>query len=70
MRSVTLPHVGYDYMSSRLAHDQTFTGCSVSIMGCTQDSQRLQDVPQRQAHPILFILSILSEALRRAFGLQ
>jgi hypothetical protein len=39
----TLPHVGYDYMGSRLAHDQTFTGCSNSIMGCTQDFQDFQD---------------------------
>jgi hypothetical protein len=26
-------------MNSRLIHDQTFTGCSGSIMGCTQDDE-------------------------------
>jgi len=31
------PYVGYHYMNSRLIHDQTFTGCSDSLMGCTQD---------------------------------
>jgi hypothetical protein len=25
-------------MNSRLIHDQTFTGCSGSIMGCTQEN--------------------------------
>jgi hypothetical protein len=24
-------------MNSRFIHDQTFTGCSITIMGCTQD---------------------------------
>ncbi len=31
--------VGYDYMNARLIHDQTLTGCSDSLMGCTQDGQ-------------------------------
>src|SRR5712675_1424209 len=39
MRSITLAHVGYHYMNSRLIHDQTFTGYPDSLMGCTQ-SQR------------------------------
>jgi len=30
-------HVGYDYMNSCFIHDQTFTGCPGSVMGCTQD---------------------------------
>jgi len=43
MRSITLAHVGYDYMNSRFIHGQTFTGCSNSLMGCTQDEKDLQD---------------------------
>jgi hypothetical protein len=39
MRSITLAHVGYNYMNSRLIHDQTFTGCTDSLMGCTQSEQ-------------------------------
>jgi hypothetical protein len=31
--------VGYDYMNARLIHDQTLTGCSDSLMGCTQDDK-------------------------------
>src|SRR5258706_15658754 len=27
--------VGYDYRNVRLAPDRTFTGCSVSLVGCT-----------------------------------
>jgi len=38
------PYVGYHYMNSRLIHDQTFTGCSDSLMGCTQDEQDRQDI--------------------------
>lgn len=30
-------------MNSRLIHGQTFTGCSNSLMGCTQDEQNEQD---------------------------
>jgi len=56
--SVTLLHVGYDYMSFRLAHDQTLTGCSGSIMGCTQDVQDLQDAKlQLKAGPLLPLLT-------------
>jgi hypothetical protein len=74
---VALPHVGYDYMNARLVHDQTRTGCSDIIMGCTQDEQDLQDEsrlrPERAMHSfrlnaassstpvILCILSILSK---------
>jgi hypothetical protein len=29
-------HVGYDYMNSCVVHDQTLTGCTGSVMGCTQ----------------------------------
>ncbi len=36
MRRIAPPHVGYDYMNSCLIHDQTFTGCPDSVMGCTQ----------------------------------
>ena len=43
MRSITLTHVGYDYMNARLIHGQIFTGCSNSLMGCTQDEQDGQD---------------------------
>jgi hypothetical protein len=43
MRPITLAHVGYHYMNARLIHGQTFTGCSNSLMGCTQDEQDLQD---------------------------
>jgi hypothetical protein len=43
MRSITLAHVGYDYMNSRSIHDQTFTGCSISIMGCTQENRILRN---------------------------
>jgi hypothetical protein len=39
VQSVALPHVGYDYRNSRRALDQTCTGGSGSIMGCTQDEQ-------------------------------
>ncbi len=44
MPSITLAHVGYDYMNARLIHGQTFTGCSNSLMGCTQDLQDEQDL--------------------------
>jgi hypothetical protein len=37
VRSIALPHVGYDYMNSRFVHDQTFTGYSGSLVGCTQN---------------------------------
>src|SRR5208337_2529537 len=39
VRRIASPHVGYDYMNSRLVHDRTCTGCSDSLMGCTQDEQ-------------------------------
>ena len=71
MRSITLTHVGYDYMNARLIHGQIFTGCSNSLMGCTQDLQDQQDglpileqSPKSEAlfltpicFPILLILS-------------
>jgi len=43
VRRIAPPHVGYDYMNSRLIHGRTRTGCSDSIMGCTQDEQDKQD---------------------------
>ena len=48
MRSITLTHVGYDYMNARLIHGQIFTGCSNSLMGCTQDEQDKQDEATRR----------------------
>ena len=36
VRLIALPHVGYDYMNSRLVHDQTLTGYLGGLMGCTQ----------------------------------
>jgi len=43
MRSITLAHVGYNYMNSRLIHDQTFAGCPDSLMGCTQRNKPRQE---------------------------
>ena len=70
MRSITRAHVGYDYMNSRFIHDQTFTGYSSSIMGCTQDLQDLQDDARIKpslfcSFGILFILFILSISFRK-----
>ena len=51
MRSITLAHVGYNYMNSRLIHDQTFAGCPDSLMGCTQRKLR----HERGAKPVFSV---------------
>ena len=44
MRLIALPHVGYHYMNSHLIHDQTFTGYPGSLMGCTQNHNRIYGI--------------------------
>jgi hypothetical protein len=38
-RRIAPSRVGYDDMNARLIHGRTCTGCSDSLMGCTQDEQ-------------------------------